>query len=141
MKLNVFASFLLFFINDYFIFSTEIKTNLENHLKMLNKLKMKSKVFLETLYNTVNNVDEQRIMRKHKLNQGPFMVTNQVKRNLKRERFVVHKSFPSYEYRDYRNINKTMHDLVKQYPELVKLSTAQKDYNLPNPGGRCKEDR
>jgi len=112
MKLNVFASFLLFFINDYFIFSTEIKTNLENHLKMLNKLKMKSKVFLETLYNTVNNFDEQRIM-----------------------------SFPSYEYRDYRNINKTMHDLVKQYPELVKLSTAQKDYNLPNPGGRCKEDR
>jgi len=131
---------------------SKLDTTFEAHMETLNLMRLKSQLFLDRLYKTANsfsnwNAKAQYQENVHELNS--LLLTKRTKRDINNSNknpkselnTEVHKEFPKYYYRDYRDVIATMHQLAKDYPELIKLSTGQKDYNLPNPGGRCKEER
>ncbi len=45
--------------------------------------------------------------------------------------------YKQYRYLNYDEIVERMKELAKQYPDLIKLDTAQRLYGLPYPGGYC----
>jgi len=128
--------------------------SLKSHLEMMTKMKAKSRAFLEKLYITANSVDEKP---NDKLNfiEKSFLEKNSIESKAQQEpghrndpvfikhfskipkHRIKHRNITQYEYREYRNITNTIIKLAKDYPDLVKLTTAQEEFNLPNPGGSC----
>lgn len=45
--------------------------------------------------------------------------------------------YPQYRYKSYRLMVEEIYNLEKEYPKLIKVSIAQKRYDLPYPGGKC----
>ena len=91
----------------------------------MSKNKVRTNAMLEYLYKSTNT-KYQRAKKVSKKNK-----------NLKTNNLSPEKEQERYKYQSYDEIIEKMQTLGKEYPDLIKVETAQKLYNLPHPGGSC----
>lgn len=165
MKMKLFVvSVLIFFICNFM--SNLVKCdaskstfNLQNHLSMAMTFKVKTKTLLENLYKSANKVEFQNFNNKKVLknseNDDEINFNERCgKRSLLKRKVNTNNlhhfsnlhgktqhEYIQYRYKEYNEIVDRLFELAQQYPDLVKVNTAQKLYNLPHPGGYCNYDK
>lgn len=132
--------------------STETKTefNLKNHFAMMMQFKSQTKNLLNNLYRTANThtVGAKGLEQiKNKYLRTKYKVSNNARRSMLKSKTLTHSSditkkstkslYIQYRYKRYQEIVDMLHSLSKEFPDYLKIDTAQNRYNLPNPGGYC----
>ena len=98
-----------------------------NRLRMSTHFKMKSRTFLQKLFTTSNTFKGK------PLSKGPKPLGHPHSSKSPKKKV----NYFQYEYYEYNDIAESLKDMAEKYPDLVKLETAQKRFNLPHPGGDC----
>lgn len=146
----------------YISTDSENQSNFENHFSMMMKMKMKTRALLQNLYTTANKIEssEKDIKSKQEENFFTFL-QNGMKRRAstenKKSLLVSHISrlskemirryknnkekYIQYRYLNYHEIEAELHKLAEKYPSYLRLTTGQKLYDLPHPGGYCKSEQ
>jgi hypothetical protein len=111
--------------------------NLQNHLSMMMKFKSKTQSMLQNLYLSANHVEMERRVRTNSRsktqNSSHMSSLSKLKNKYKRSG----QKYIQYRYKNYQEIVDQLMELANQYPDYLKVSTAQELYGLPNPGGYC----
>ena len=116
------------------------------HLSLMSRIKSKSNTFLHSLYRLSNKISE--VVLDNVLNQDSEKELDKKINNYE----GVHSSVPSdedkvsngkievqYNHRDFNYIKMALKELAKKYPNYMRLTTAQKEFKLPYPGGICSD--
>jgi hypothetical protein len=145
MKMKFLISLILFSVTLWLVCSNqsflETGFNLQNHLALMMKFKTKTQSMLKNLYLSANHVEMDRKMRTHSQSksrsqtQSSTHISSLGKMKNKYKRST--QKYIQYRYKNYQEIVDQLTDLANQYPDYLKVSTAQELYNLPNPGGYC----
>jgi hypothetical protein len=163
LSLESFLSKLLIILSFLFIIisceESSNKFNLQSHLQSMMKFKAKTRTLLQNLYFSANKVDSQcaaenkGTMISHRCGKRKTNSTIKATRKTKFRHSVRHFSTVSdqfvksqndyiqYRYKNYQEIVDELYALAKKYPDYLKVDTAQKLYNLPNPGGFCDANK
>jgi hypothetical protein len=129
--------------------SSETKTefNLQNHLTMMMRFKTKTHTMLENLYLSANRVEMKKSSVKRRASSRRKVVRTNTSshfsslKGMKKMMKLKNKDYVQFRYKTYGEIVKTLEELAKKYPAYLKLTTAQKLYKLPHPGGYCANDK
>lgn len=104
------------------------------------KLKITSRKLLNFLYNSANqfssNLDTS--MKKFRRKNKVFLSSNEELSRYSTVPTQDTEKFQQFEYKTYDDIVNEIFALEKEFPDLVRVSTAQERYKLPYPGGICK---
>lgn len=147
MKLVCLFIMSIFFLSN-FCFSSEVKTefNLQNHLSMMMKFKTKTHNMLENLYLSANRVEmktfntknsKAKTSRKKRLSKTNLSSHFSSVREMSNLNKLNTKDYVQFRYKSYIEIVLALNELSKKYPDYLEVTTAQKLYNLPYPGGFC----
>jgi hypothetical protein len=115
------------FIHFNFIYSSKNSYYLENesHNSSRLKFKLQTQNLLENMYSNVN----------YKTYCEDKMISLQETQN---KNFIPENQFA---YMDYDRIVSELTALSQEFPRFLKLSTGQKEFNLPHPSGQCGKGR
>ena len=149
MKLIICIFFYLFILK-YCQANDSIMTSgakLQAHLRLMNEFKAESEKFLNSLYRISNRIrnhksdniisqdSEKSIDEKLKEYHGEHS-----SKTLKKDKLPLN-STTQFNHRDFDNVIQTLKELAKKYPKYMVLTSAQKEFNLPNPGGKCSDKK
>lgn len=114
---------------------------MQMHLQMASQMKTQTRSLLQSLYKVSNKLPEI---------QSDFVSENreqEIDRRMGEYRgehsskvdHHHHVKSHQYNHRDFHNITLTLKRLAKEHPDFIILTTAQKEFGLPHPGGYCGE--
>lgn len=137
--------------------TTKTEFNLKNHLMMLTKMKTKTRAMLENLYISANRVEMQKHYTRNKKTlrtKNTSHLNTQFESTAQRsEHFselnskmlkkykLKAKDYEQYRYLNFEEVVKKLEEFAQKYPDYFTLTTAQKLYNLPHPGGYCNLEK
>jgi hypothetical protein len=131
MKLSLFSSILTLLLVHSSL-ANKFEFEFLNRFKMSTEYKMKSRTFIQKLFSTVN--DKLYSRHSEEPPKKDSSRSGHPHKSIVKKRKV---NYLQYEYREYSEIAEILTALAKKYPNLIKLDTAQKLFNLPHPGGKC----
>jgi hypothetical protein len=129
--------------------SSEVKTefNLQNHLTMMMKFKTKTRNMLENLYLSANRVEMSKFNSKEKTSRKKRFTKTNLSSHFSSVREMASlnklntKDYVQFRYKSYQEIVFALGELSKKYPDYLQVTTAQKLYKLPHPGGFCDSNK
>jgi len=122
---------------------------MQNHLSMMMQFKTQTISFLKNLYETANSATSTSKFSNNnhiKSSRTMFKVSKNKRNRMLRSKTITHSSDISYpntkdyrqfKYKRYYEIVESLNKLSKEYPDYLRVDTAQNLYGLPNPGGYC----
>ncbi len=148
--------YVLIIFNSFLITnSTESKTefNLQNHFAMMMQFKAQTKSLLNNLFDTANthtleseSANENTNSNTNEFSRTKFKVGNTLRKTILKSKSLTHSSklknakageYTQYRYKRFHEIVDLLNKLSQEFPDYLKIDTAQKMYGLPNPGGYC----
>ena len=156
MKLNMSYKLFFFFLtllnllNKINSLESKSESSLQNHYAMMAQFKATTKSLLNNFYSVANSAYTSSEERAKKILKRKLKNSKKLKRKLLRSKSQTHSStyhsagpveYTQYKYIEYFELIQRIKNLATQYPDYVKIETAQKLYNLPNPGGFCGENK
>jgi len=133
--------------------ATKSKTefNLKNHFAMMMQFKAQTKSLLNNLFDTANthtteveSTTENNIS--YESSRTQFKVGRTLRNKILKSKSLTHSSnfknvkaalYIQYRYKRYSEIVEMLTKLSQEFPDYLKVDTAQKMYDLPHPGGYC----
>jgi len=141
------------------ITSTESKTesktefNLKNHFSMMMQFKAQTRSLLNNLFDTANThttethtANENTSDNTNEFSRTKFKVGKTLRNKILKSKSLTHSSnlknakaliYSQYRYKRFGEIVDLLNKLSQEFPDYLKIDTAQKMYGLPNPGGYC----
>lgn len=135
--------------------STKSKTefNLKNHFSMMMQFKAQTKSLLNNLFDTANThttesdlTNENNNNNESEFSRTQFKVARTLRNKIMKSKSLTHSSnlknakaalYTQYRYKRFHEIVELLNKLSQEFPDYLKIDTAQKMYGLPNPGGYC----
>jgi len=136
--------------NNNFNFNNN-KLTMKSLYFMMLQYKIQTKSFLNNLIITANTVNKEytKVNKNTKENKlklkflNKFFTKKKTKSKNRKENIEYNNNNKNkeFKYKKYDEIIYKMKKLSKKFPKFLKIKTAQKLYNLPNPYGYCGENK
>lgn len=156
LSIKTMILYVLIFFNFFSILnSSESKTefNMKNHFSMMMQFKAQTRSLLNNLFDTANthtmesqNNNENTYNNSNEYLRTKFKVGRNLRNKILKSKSLTHSSnlkdskaakYTQYRYKRFHEIVDILNKLSEEFPDYLKVDTAQKMYGLPSPGGYC----